>query len=205
MPLKEWWNEFQRDFKNKALVLFIFLIVGILVWLLVQLTFIFYGFSFIDWIKNVPYVYDTFLHIFTEARKGTSLGVFYLFTFGSLFFFPVPLEVVYFTLKDMPFTVLFPLAVGGILLGQVVNYFLGRFFGFILLGFFKKRTQRRMKEKLERYGPFAVTAVHIIPFPFQLFNFFTGVFRYNFFKWILFAFIGLVLKHLAMYWLFTVF
>ena len=198
--------EFRNDITDKFIAILFFAFAGFCFWVLIQMLYMFYGFSMINWIKDIPYVYGIFSHFFIEIKQQTDLGVFYLFAFSSLFFLPVPLEALYFKfMGSMPFEKIFVIAVAGIMLGQLVNYFIGRFFGFIFVHFIKKKTRRSMKDKLSKYGIFAVIFVHIIPFPFQIFNFVSGILRYRFFRWTFFALVGLVIKHIAMYWIYIKF
>jgi len=204
--VKEWFKDFKEGFKNKTAALIAFIFAGFMFWLLIQLLMIFYEFSLIEWIKDIPFLEEVFLYLFREITSQTPLGVFYLFMIASLFFLPIPLEALYFNFlrNGFPFPSLMFYTVGGIVVGQMINYWLGRLFGFIFMSFIKKKTRRSVKTKLTKYGIFAIVLVHLIPFPFQVFNLLAGAFRYKFWKWIVFVILGLVIKHLIMYWIFLI-
>jgi membrane protein YqaA with SNARE-associated domain len=203
--LKRSYNEFITDLQNKLAAMLFFIFSGVCFWLLMLLLDYFWGFSLVDWVKDLPYVYGTFTHFVEHIKSKTDLGIFYVFAISSLFFLPIPLEALYFNfLRDgFAFEHLFYLAVGGILCGQFINYMSGRFFKFIFAQFIKRKTRKKIRRKLVKYGAFAVTSVHIIPFPFQIFNFVSGLLKYRFFKWLIFMTIGLCIKHVAMYWIYV--
>jgi membrane protein YqaA with SNARE-associated domain len=199
-------NNFFVDLWDKALAIIAFGVAGLLIWLLVQMVFWFYGFSVVEWMQNIPVLYPTITHLIYHVQTGSELGVFYLFFFSSLFFLPVPLEALYINfLRSLPFEKIFIIAVAGIVLGQIINYWLGRTFGFIFREWVRKSARKKIRHRLDNQGILAILAVHIIPFPFQIFNLIAGVFRYKFFKWLLFVIIGLAIKHLLMYWIFVMF
>ena len=202
-----WWKEFKKDLKNKSTALLFFILSGMCFWLLMVLLNIFWGFDLGGWLKGIPFLYTTFSHFVDEISARSNAGIFYVFAISSLFFLPIPLEALYinFLREGFGFQELFFLAVGGIIAGQIINYLFGRFFKFIFMQFIKKKTRLSMKRKLVRYGPVAVTSVHLIPFPFQLFNFISGMLKYSFIKWIFFMTLGLALKHVIMYWIYIQF
>jgi len=199
-------KEIKKDIKNKTIALFAFLFAGLAFWILIQLLYFFYGFSLLNWIKKIPYITLIFSHVFAEITAKTELGIFYLFTSSSLFFLPVPLEILFINLlKQIYFNILLPPILLGIIAGQILNYFMGRFFGFVFRSFIKKRTKEKIRKRLEKYGIFAVFLIHILPFPFQLFNLVCGIFRYKFFKWFSFMTLGLLVKHIALYYIYIKF
>lgn len=191
---------FLKDLKVKFTALFFFFFVGFLLWALSRVIFYFYGFSVVEWIKTIPYLYPLFVHFVNEIKLRTPLGIGYLFMFSSLFFLPIPLEPLYFGVLGQGGVFIVTLAtVTGLIAGQFLNYMFGRFFGFLFLRFIKKKTQKSIKEKLKKYGGVAIFFSHIIPFPFQLINFFCGVLRYKFLKWLLIVIIATIIKHIIMY------
>lgn len=198
-------RSFLLDLKNKMVALFFFIFAGFCMWLLVQILNQFYGFSVLEWIKDLPYVYGIFTHVFNEVKIRSDLGIFYLFMVSSFFLLPVPLEVIYinFIKEGVAFPKIGVIAVLGIAAGQIINYFAGRFFGFIFLPFIKKKTRKNVRDKLKSYGGYMITLVHLVPFPFQLFNFFCGVMKYRFWKWLLIMVTAHTVKHIAMYFIYV--
>lgn len=196
-----------KSIKDKFMGIFFLLVAGFFIWLFFDLLYLFYGFSVTEWLKSLPYVYETFSYFFAEIKAQTDLGIFYLFMFSSLFFLPVPLEALFFNLlrQDFPFQKVFVISVAGLLAGQFINYMLGRLFGFIFVHFMEEKTRMGIKRKLVKYGVFAITFVHMIPFPFQIFNFISGMLKYSFLRIMFFAAIGLAIKHVVMIWIYLKF
>lgn len=197
-------RRFVQNVKDKFMGILFLLISGFFIWLFFDLLYMFYGFSVMEWVKGLPYVYDTFSYFFAEIKAQTDLGIFYLFMFSSLFFLPVPLEALYFNLlrQGFPYEKIFIISVLGLLAGQVINYMLGRILGFVFVHFMEEKTRMGIKRKLTKYGVFAITFVHMIPFPFQVFNFISGMLKYSFLRIVFFAALGLAIKHVAMIWIY---
>jgi len=193
-------HEIKEDFKLKFTIFLIFAFVGFLTWMLFYMIYVFYGFSIVEWFKGLPYAYTIFSHVIEQIKLKSDWGIFYTFVFSSLFFLPIPLEALYFSFlrEGIAFQEIFFITVAGILCGQIINYWLGRMFGFILIHFIKRKNRDKVRERLSKYGPVALISVHIIPFPFQIFNMISGVLKYKFIKWLLFVTIGTVIKHIAM-------
>ena len=91
-------KEFRRDMTKKLVALFFFVLAGLAFWVLMQMLYYFYGFSLVDWIKGTQYIYPAFKHVFDAIAARSFEGIIYLFMFSSLFFLPVPLEVMFTTL-----------------------------------------------------------------------------------------------------------
>lgn len=196
-------KQFIEDLWLKATGLIILGLVGVLVWILFQLLFMFYGFDVTNWFLDLPYVPDVSSHIVGEITGKSQLGLFYVFAMSSLFFLPVPMEALHISfLRSMDASEILFIVVLGIAFGQLINYGLGRLFGFIFRSLFKKKTLRGAREKLEKYGAFAIFFVHFIPFPFQIFNVVAGTLRYPFLMWLLLMLSGLIAKHWIIGWVF---
>jgi membrane protein YqaA with SNARE-associated domain len=197
-------SEFWNGLIDKIVAILFFAFAGIMIWFGIQILYYFFDFNILEWIKSIPYLYTTFQYFFDEITARTDLGIFYLFMFSSLFFLPVPLEALYFAMlkSGLDLYGTFKLVVLGIIAGQIINYMLGRILGFVFISFINRSTRKSIKRKLSKYGILAVSAVHIVPFPFQIFNFVTGILRYSFFKWLIFVIIGLSFKHIVMYYIY---
>ncbi len=195
-----WYKELIHDLRKKIIAFLAFTFSGFLIWALFELIYYLYGFSIIEWIKSIPYVYQIFQHFFSHISMQTNLGIFYIFLFASLFVFPIPLEALYFSYLIAGYSpaTIFMLSYFGILSGQIINYSLGRFFGFIFVYFIKKKTRNKVKGWLKRYGIVTLIPIHVVPFPFQAINFIIGLIKYNFLKWILSVSLGLLVKQLIM-------
>ena len=195
----------QATMKMSAILWFAF--SAILIWILLQLLNIFYGFSLLNWLKSLPILYPFFQYIYGEILKGTPLGIIYLFSIASFFLFPVPLEALFFTyireFYNHTYFIIFSII--GLFIGQLINYLLGRNLGFIFRHFFNKKTKRNFKNKINKYGGGAIILMEAVPLPFQLFNFFTGIFKYQFKKFIFFSMTGLIIKNIILYLIYIYF
>jgi len=183
---KNWLAEFFTDLGNKLIALLFFGFVGLCIWILIKLSYNFFGFDVMNWMKDLPYVYSTFSYFFDEVSRRTQLGIYYLFSFSSIFLFPIPLEVVYAgLLKSLSFKQVYLPTVIGVITGQHINFFAGRFFGNILKPFIKRKTRKKIRKYLEKQGSLAIFFFNALPMPYPLFNFIVGLSKYSYFKWVI--------------------
>ena len=198
----EFWDHLVMKFSG----LIWFVIVALLVWLLIQLLYLFFDFSLLGWFQTIPFLYPFVNYIYSEIAEKTSLGILYLFSISSLFIFPVPLEALFFTyikgFNPMMFLILSTL---GLYIGQIANYFLGRYFGFVFRFMFNNKTKKNIKLKISKYGGVGIVLMEMFPLPFQLFNFFAGAFKYNAKKFMFYSLVGLILKNLILFTIYVKF
>lgn len=129
-------------------------------------------------------------HIVQNISQQSFLGIFYLFIILSLVFIPGPLELTYLVILSTGSskTITLIAAVLGILIGQMINYGLGR----IVSKHWKP--EHTMKEKIDKYGGWFIFIASVTPFlPSQLFNFTAGTVKLSFKKWCISIAIGVVL------------
>lgn len=196
---KGFWGELKENIMMKVSGILWFAFAALMFWLLLQFLYLFYGFSLLEWFKTVPFLYPFFSYVYSEIASKTLLGVFYLFSISSFFLFPVPLEALFFSyIKGFDPVLFFMISTLGLYVGQIINYLLGRYFGFVFRHFFKRKTKRSIKGKISKYGGWAIVIVESLPLPFQLFNFFAGVFKFKFKKFLFFSLLGLVIKNLIL-------
>ncbi len=187
--MKEKQNWFQRltakitnKFIGISLILFAIIMTGVLF----QLLEIFYGFSVIQWYKNLPYIYPLTRHIFEEMTALTQRGILYIYTFGGMFIFPVPNEILYLRLlKSFSYGYLLPIVYTGLFIAHNFNYFIGRTFGFILRYLFSKKSLTKIDRYLKKYGFLTIILFNMFPLPSPFFNFCCGLFKYRYTKWLL--------------------
>lgn len=194
-------DEIAKDVKQKLVALFFFAIAGVSIWVLFNLLYFFYGFNVFDWFKTIPFVYPIFQHIFSQIDSQTRLGIMYTFISASIFLTPIPLEIFYiqFLTQGLPFMVLFPSTLAGVVIGQNINYLTGRFFGGLMKSYIKKKTRKELRAKLKKYGIYAIAIFHVIPLPYPLFNFIVGLTRYNYLKWLAIIVPALIINYLVVY------
>ncbi len=194
-------DELAKDIKQKLIALAFIAFAGFCFWLLMELLYLFYGFNMIDWFQSLPYVYPTFKHVFDNIAANTRQGIMYFFSMASIFFFPVPMEILYirYLRLGLSFEFLYPVVILGIIIGQHVNFFLGRFLGFLIKPFIKKRTRIGLMKRLHKYGTYGIIFMHLFPLPYPLFNFVVGLTRYNYFKWLITMIPALLVNYLVVY------
>jgi len=199
MKKQNWFQRLTTNISNKIVgiiwLLFAFAMLGILF----QLLELFYGFSIINWFKALPYIYPVTIHIFNEIEALTQRGIFYIYAFGGLFFFPVPNEIIYLRLlKTFSFDFLLPIIYVGLFVAHNVNYFVGRIFGFVLKYLFNKSSIKKISNYLKKYGAPTIFLFNALPLPSPFFNFCCGLFKYKYSKWILTAYTGQIINYIIL-------
>lgn len=150
----------------------------------------------LSFIKEIPFVWKMIGPIVSEVEKGTLLGLFYITSLGALFFLSIPVEVsfVYFLTLDHNAALVVMTALFGSMVGLTINYFIGFLFGEKVFRYFLKEKFDKFKETLDRFGGGIILFGNIIPFPSELFSAILGSTKYNFKKFIIYTFIGRVMK-----------
>lgn len=133
-----------------------------------------------------------------EMRTFTSIGIFFLSLFGSLFFIPLPLETffAYSIFRDNPLLItLIGLLIGGFI-GNSIDYFIGMKLSKISLYFFSRKQVYKVKRNANAWGSYAVFFVNLIPFlPSPVLSFALGITKYNYKKFISFCMLGMLIKY----------
>ncbi len=195
--IKTWAREFKKDLSRTLSALFYFALAGFAFWVLLILLEAFFGFNLLQYLGSLPFLYPMYKAITAEISSRSSLGIFYFFSSTSLFFLPVPPEASYVLLlqsnvsvyKIIIFTIL------GIIMGQVINFFLGRIFGGLIKPYIKKKRRKWVYEKLQKRGKAIIAVMNVIPFfPFQIFNVVVGFTKYPTSRWFLMVTIATVVK-----------
>ncbi|MBT4604779.1 hypothetical protein HOC01_04010 [archaeon] len=200
-----WLSQKTKETKESLFTLFIFLVTGALAAFLFLIIHKFFGFNILEWIQTIPYIYPAISTIVIEIKTGSALGILYLFSLSSIFFIPTPLEILFFTLlktSNLSLLYLGTATVAGLLIGQHINYLLGRIFGKIIKGFIKKKTRSSITKKLRHYGAYAIFIINLIFFPYPLANFIFGMVKYPYHKWLAATTLAFVVKLAIIYIIF---
>jgi len=194
-------HEIRLDVERKLYALLFIFLALVFIALLFFLIEIFFGFNIITWFQSLPYVYLLFQHFFDNIAAGTNLGIYYTFSFASIFLFPIPYELIFlgFLKAGAVFIKIYPLVLLGILTGQHINYFLGRFFGVIVKRYVKKKTRIELRKRLNKYGGYAIFGMHLFPLPYAIFNFIVGLTRYPYWKWLMYMLPALCINYFLVY------
>jgi membrane protein YqaA with SNARE-associated domain len=158
-----------------------------------------YGIDIDMWFQDLPVLYPLYLHMKSEISTQSFLGILYLFGVSSLFFLPIPLEVIFLGLiatSNNHFAVI-AATILGMIAGQHINYAAGKALGIFLKRFKEKR--KKLIDFINRCGGVAIFAIHLAPLPFQLFNFIAAITRYNYKKWSLISAISITLRIIIIY------
>ena len=135
---------------------------------------------------------------YDDIEQFNTLGIFYITFLGDLFFNPLPPELFFYNALikgTSPILLLFAASMVGMLLANIVNYFLGRKFSVFFLYFVSKKNLYRVRRKVNRYGGYAVLVFNIFPLPAPLLTFGLGITRYNHSRLFMMLIIGNVIKY----------
>lgn len=145
--------------------------------------------------KN-PTVWSLYQTIAQEIQARTLLGLFYASFFGGLFFVSLPVEVIFLYYLGLNYYVVQVTTVVmlGNMLGMALNYFIGRLIGERLVQKLMKESYPKFMKKLDRAGAFLILVGNILPFPIEPFAVFLGAVKYKFSRFMLWTFIGKLLK-----------
>jgi membrane protein DedA with SNARE-associated domain len=191
----------QKDTRRKLKYLSIFFIVGSGIWLFFNLLYTATGFSIIEWIKTIPLYEPIAQYIKSQIASQSAIGVFLLFAITAIFFFPTPLELIYFGIiqQDVNIKSVYLMTILGILLAQHINYLLGRFLGNVMSKLIRKKTHKRMTKTLHKYGGYGIFFFHLFPLPYALLNFIVGLSHYPYRKWLILMLPALMANYLILY------
>lgn len=112
----------------------------------------------------------------------TPFTIFVLGSLSGLFFFPVPIEALFYVaLESGNSATLTTVAVmAGFILGNVVSYLLGWKLSRVVMGFAPPKKLHAVRRYVVRWGVPAVFVLNLIPFPSPLLTFGLGIARYHF-------------------------
>ncbi len=161
-----------------------------------------------DWItSNVPlinWMQFTFKMNFVEK---TLLGMFLSSIIGSFFFVFLPIEfqfAYYATSKHNIFLVGFILLIGNVI-GLSGDYLLGHMFGEKLARKALKKKYKTFNKFTEKFAGFFVFFGNLLIFPIEVFSVIVGSSKYTYKKFLLYTFLGKVIKFGVMIFLITQF
>jgi membrane protein YqaA with SNARE-associated domain len=134
----------------------------------------------------------------------TPLGIFIVFFFTTLFFFPpFPSEAIFFTCISLKANIflLVIIAILASLIGQITNYGLGFFFK---NGFSKKKgnEHKKWENLITKYGGFLLFFANIILLPSEIMSMIYGVSKFPFKKFVIITLISRTIKYVALAFLF---
>lgn len=188
--------------KHSLVTLLIFSLVALGSWVLLLMLKYFVGFDLFEWFTELPVIYPIAVYIIGQIAKRSFEGILYSFGFSSLFFIPTPLEILFMgflsTLRSHT-AVIVPAFIG-LLIGQHVNFFLGRVFRRFTKNLVKKQTRDQVAERLKEHGAIAIFFINLLPLPYPITNFLAGSLKYPYQKWLLFVSLAIAIKLVFLAW-----
>jgi membrane protein DedA with SNARE-associated domain len=196
----------RRDVQKKLMWLVIFFGIGFVLWLFFSILYSQTGFHLINWIRSLTFFDPFFSWVQEKISSQTPLGFYLLFSIAALFFFPTPLELIYFGFlqQGVNFQMIFVMTLLGVITAQHINYVLGRFLGNFLHRFIRKKSRDRLKYILHEKGGYAIFIIHMLPLPYALLNFVVGVTKYPYRKWVMLMIPALMINYFVFFLLYLV-
>lgn len=194
----------RRDVQKKLIWLSFFFGIGFILWLFFSILYSQTGFHLINWIRSLTFFDPFFLWVQEKISAQTPLGFYLLFSIAALFFFPTPLELIYFGFlqQGVNFQMIYLMTLLGVITAQHINYVLGRFFGNFLHRFIREKSRERLKYILHEKGGYAIFMIHLLPLPYALLNFVVGVTKYPYRKWVMLMIPALIINYFVFFLLY---
>lgn len=195
-----------ESFKHSFITTLIFAITAFALWVLLLMLKHFIGFDLLQWFSSLPIVAPLAKYIVGQVGQKSFEGIVYAFSFSSLFFIPTPLEVLFlgFLRGVRNSTAVIVPAFVGLMLGQNVNFFLGRIFGKVSKKYISASTRKKIITRLNEYGAIAIFFINLLPLPYPITNFLAGSLKYPYKKWLLFSSLAIATKLVFIAWLYVV-
>ncbi len=166
------------------------------IFLLFYFLYIYFEQDVLVFLKHNPWIADYYNYFYTEISSGSFIGIVYISFFATIFFLFIPIEGVilaYVVAGGEPLTIIGAYALGAFL-GIAVNYWIGYFLGQWGLRKMLKEKHDVYETRIEKCGGFALFMSNLLPIIPEVVNAVYGGFRYPFFKYMVIAMAGKILK-----------
>lgn len=186
--------KFVKETSNLRKIKIFFLLISVLL-ILAFLWIIFW--EHMSKVMMGSFIYKEVLPLVgNEVKNFTLLGIFYVNFIGSLFFIPLPNEIIYFTglLKGNKIVTSLFVAMGGIVPAHLINYFIGNRLSKFFVNLISKKKLYKTRRTVNKYGPLGVFAFNFLPLPSPLLTFVLGLIKYNKNRLFTFIIMGNLLK-----------
>ena len=124
-------------------------------------------------------------------------GLFYIGLIGGLFFVLMPIELLFYgsvVKGSNPWLAIF-MIISGLLLSQLINYFLGSRLNPVFINLVSKRKVYQVRRFINKYGGYGVFLSNLTPLPSELLTFALGIAKYNIYRLFIFTFIANLIKY----------
>ncbi|MBT3464328.1 hypothetical protein HOD20_06370 [archaeon] len=167
-----------------------------LIYILIDLLFILFKVDTVKIFKSIPLIFNFIKNNFQNISSQNFVLMMLFFTSASIFIFPIPFDLAFigfihetnFPIKVILFSFI------GQLIGQHINYILGRFFGEKLENKINKKSKAWIENKFNKYEKYAIFIFNLFPLPFPLLNFISGLTKFNYVKWLVLVMIAMFLR-----------
>ena len=155
-----------------------------------------------------PDVWAFYKSIEYEIASRSLLGLFIACAIGATFLVAIPVEAAFLFYLGIgyPLLTVFGIALAGILVGDLFNYFIGWLIGPKPVKMIIKEKYGVFSRKIGKAGAFIIVIGNILPpFPSDLFSLFTGTVRYGMFRMLFYTVIGRAIQFLLLWLGYTYF
>ncbi len=175
-------------------------IISLLILILIAISAITFQLKFYPLFKENFIVKSLEGFIEEEITQLTPAGLFYTGVLGGSFIIPSPLEIIfYYSLTKGNNIILSIILLNlGLLLIQIVNYWLGLKFSPVIMNFLSAKKVYKIRRLTNKYGALLLFFVSAIPaLPYEVLTFALGIARYNFIRLFILVTLGSILKYTA--------
>ena len=134
-----------------------------------------------------------------ELSELTPTNIFYTGLLGGLFFIFLPTEVLFYgsiAKGSSPVLAVF-LIISGLLLAQVINYYVDSKLNPIFMHLVSKKKVYEIRRFINKYGGYGVFLANISPLPSEILTFALGITKYNVYRLFILTFIATVIKYIV--------
>lgn len=161
-------------------------------------------FAILFQVKFYPVFKDSFIVkgieslVKEEITELTPTGLFYAGFIGGSFIVPSPLEILFYLslTKGNSILLSFLFLNLGLLLIQIVNYWLGAKFSSFVMNFLSVKKVYKVRRLINKYGAFLLFFLSVVPaMPYEVLTFALGIAKYNFYRLFILVTVGSLIKY----------
>lgn len=140
-----------------------------------------------------------FRHVSLHIKNASILGTFYASIFGSLFFLPVPMELVFLNFLRAGHYPVFLIGIYllGVVISYTFNYWIGGKLTYVSKKIISFKRFYKIKVFINKHGALGIFVFNVLPLPSQVLSAILGVFNYNRTRFYVFTMAGQAIKYTA--------
>jgi len=185
-----------NESRKKKRAWFIFFFIG-LVFLVLSIHFAGVRILPEEFSGKISFIYKS---VSQMTKDGDVKGAMILFFIGSLFFFFMPLEILFLTYLAngaSPWQLL-PAVLSVIIISHTINYSVGKRMDALSKLLISPRKFYRLKGLLNQYGPILIFAINSLPLSSPVLSAILGTFRYRMMRFYIYVISGQLLLYSAL-------